>query len=219
MWHWRGEPLSVLYSQRNCICVNDNYFRDGKWLLKSCQVLLLAETGHPIRQTSLKLTVKSGLSQPAVQWETDFPSWSLIPQVRQAVMATLSAVELEDLPVVVKFILHAISGAEAVEVRFKHAHTHTDMLCNPRIPLQSLFWLYATWIPFHYNNLAFGYILYQETKIICHLVQIVCHLEFRKYGFMCCQLNTCFNSVSAKLLKWLHYFDSFELCIIILIVW
>ncbi|XP_058844694.1 Fanconi anemia group D2 protein-like [Acipenser ruthenus] len=43
-------------------------------------------------------------------------SSDLLTQVRQAVMATLSAVELEDLPVVVKFILHAISGAEAVEV-------------------------------------------------------------------------------------------------------
>ncbi|MGH0164578.1 UNVERIFIED_CONTAM: hypothetical protein FKN15_047380 [Acipenser sinensis] len=43
-------------------------------------------------------------------------SSDLLAEVRQAVMATLSAVELEDLPVVVKFILHAISGAEAVEV-------------------------------------------------------------------------------------------------------
>ncbi|XP_066554205.1 Fanconi anemia group D2 protein isoform X1 [Amia ocellicauda] len=41
---------------------------------------------------------------------------TLLSEVRRAVMATLSAVELEDLPVVVKFILHAISGPEAIEV-------------------------------------------------------------------------------------------------------
>lgn len=32
-------------------------------------------------------------------------------------MATLSAVQLEDLPVVVKFILHSISTSDAFEVR------------------------------------------------------------------------------------------------------
>nr|XP_015202792.1 PREDICTED: Fanconi anemia group D2 protein [Lepisosteus oculatus] len=41
---------------------------------------------------------------------------TLLAEVRQAVMTTLSAVELEDLPVVVKFILHNLSGAEAYEV-------------------------------------------------------------------------------------------------------
>lgn len=32
-------------------------------------------------------------------------------------MATLAAVQLEDLPVVVKFILHAVSASDAYEVR------------------------------------------------------------------------------------------------------
>ncbi|XP_031424301.1 Fanconi anemia group D2 protein [Clupea harengus] len=41
---------------------------------------------------------------------------TLLAEVRGAVMTTLSAVQLEDLPVVVKFILHSISATAAVEV-------------------------------------------------------------------------------------------------------
>ncbi|XP_078066044.1 Fanconi anemia group D2 protein [Mustelus asterias] len=40
----------------------------------------------------------------------------LLVEVRHSVMSTLSAVKLDDLPVVVKFILHAITAADAVEV-------------------------------------------------------------------------------------------------------
>ncbi|XP_043933530.1 Fanconi anemia group D2 protein isoform X2 [Protopterus annectens] len=40
----------------------------------------------------------------------------LLAEIRQSVMSTLSAVELEDLPVVIKFILQAVSAADAVEV-------------------------------------------------------------------------------------------------------
>ncbi|XP_041744118.2 Fanconi anemia group D2 protein isoform X2 [Coregonus clupeaformis] len=43
-------------------------------------------------------------------------SSTLLAEVRVAVMATLSAVQLEDLPVVVKFILHSISSSDALEV-------------------------------------------------------------------------------------------------------
>uniref|UniRef100_UPI003AAD53E2 Fanconi anemia group D2 protein n=1 Tax=Centroberyx gerrardi TaxID=166262 RepID=UPI003AAD53E2 len=43
-------------------------------------------------------------------------SSSLLTEVREAVMATLAAVQLEDLPVVVKFILHSISSSDAYEV-------------------------------------------------------------------------------------------------------
>lgn len=43
----------------------------------------------------------------------------LLSQVRGAVMATLAAVQLEDLPVVVKFILHSASSIDAYEVRIK----------------------------------------------------------------------------------------------------
>ncbi|KAJ8409352.1 hypothetical protein AAFF_G00235500 [Aldrovandia affinis] len=43
-------------------------------------------------------------------------SSALLTEVRRAVMATLSAVQLEDLPVVVKFILHSISASDASEV-------------------------------------------------------------------------------------------------------
>lgn len=43
----------------------------------------------------------------------------LLSQVRGAVMTTLAAVQLEDLPVVVKFILHSASSLDAYEVRSK----------------------------------------------------------------------------------------------------
>uniref|UniRef100_A0A3P9NXE1 FA complementation group D2 n=1 Tax=Poecilia reticulata TaxID=8081 RepID=A0A3P9NXE1_POERE len=43
-------------------------------------------------------------------------SSSLLTEVREAVMATLAAVQLEDLPVVVKFILHSVSASSAHEV-------------------------------------------------------------------------------------------------------
>lgn len=45
------------------------------------------------------------------------PVTALVFQVRGAVMATLAAVQLEDLPVVVKFILHSVSASDAYEVR------------------------------------------------------------------------------------------------------
>uniref|UniRef100_A0A8C9XST2 FA complementation group D2 n=1 Tax=Sander lucioperca TaxID=283035 RepID=A0A8C9XST2_SANLU len=43
-------------------------------------------------------------------------SYSLLTEVRGAVMTTLAAVQLEDLPVVVKFILHSVSASDAYEV-------------------------------------------------------------------------------------------------------
>lgn len=43
-------------------------------------------------------------------------SSALLSEVREAVMGTLSAVQLEDLPVVVKFVLHSISASDANEV-------------------------------------------------------------------------------------------------------
>uniref|UniRef100_A0A3P8YP23 FA complementation group D2 n=1 Tax=Esox lucius TaxID=8010 RepID=A0A3P8YP23_ESOLU len=49
-------------------------------------------------------------------------SSTLLTEVRASVMATLSAVQLEDLPVVVKFILHSISSSDALEVREHHIH-------------------------------------------------------------------------------------------------
>ncbi|XP_077948200.1 Fanconi anemia group D2 protein isoform X2 [Gasterosteus aculeatus] len=43
-------------------------------------------------------------------------SSSLLTEVRGAVMVTLGAVQLEDLPVVIKFILHSVSASDAYEV-------------------------------------------------------------------------------------------------------
>lgn len=44
-------------------------------------------------------------------------SYCLSSQVRESIMATLAAVQLEDLPMVVKFILHSVSASDAYEVR------------------------------------------------------------------------------------------------------
>uniref|UniRef100_A0AAR2ITG3 FA complementation group D2 n=1 Tax=Pygocentrus nattereri TaxID=42514 RepID=A0AAR2ITG3_PYGNA len=44
------------------------------------------------------------------------PACLCVGQVRGAVMSTVSAVQLEDLPIVVKFILHSISASDANEV-------------------------------------------------------------------------------------------------------
>uniref|UniRef100_A0A7N8YIQ7 FA complementation group D2 n=1 Tax=Mastacembelus armatus TaxID=205130 RepID=A0A7N8YIQ7_9TELE len=44
-------------------------------------------------------------------------SASLLTEVRGAVMSTLAAVKLEDLPVMVKFIFHSVSASDAYEVR------------------------------------------------------------------------------------------------------
>lgn len=43
--------------------------------------------------------------------------YNLSTQVRESIMATLAAVQLEDLPVVVKFILHSVSASDVLEVR------------------------------------------------------------------------------------------------------
>lgn len=48
-------------------------------------------------------------------------------------MATLAAVQLEDLPVVVKFILHSVSASDAYEVRvhiIEHLKHITMYLCS-----------------------------------------------------------------------------------------
>lgn len=48
-----------------------------------------------------------------------------LTQVRGAVMVTFSAVQLEDLPVVVKFILHSLSTSDAYEViSLQHCDRH-----------------------------------------------------------------------------------------------
>lgn len=53
-------------------------------------------------------------------------------QVRAAVMATLSAVQLEDLPVVVKFILHSVSAADSHEVG---GHSHGNVILKKNLQM------------------------------------------------------------------------------------
>ncbi|KAJ3603047.1 hypothetical protein NHX12_030791, partial [Muraenolepis orangiensis] len=60
-------------------------------------------------QTQLTVAILDALSSLNL-------SPTLLVEVRGVVMATLTAVQLDDLPVVVKFILHAVSASDAYEV-------------------------------------------------------------------------------------------------------
>uniref|UniRef100_A0A7N8YL18 FA complementation group D2 n=1 Tax=Mastacembelus armatus TaxID=205130 RepID=A0A7N8YL18_9TELE len=58
-------------------------------------------------------------------------SASLLTEVRGAVMSTLAAVKLEDLPVMVKFIFHSVSASDAYEVRSRvHSVLHLKSVCS-----------------------------------------------------------------------------------------
>lgn len=49
-------------------------------------------------------------------------------------MSMLTAIQLEDLPVVVKFILHSVSASDAYEVRSLN-HVHSNLKKNIMIVL------------------------------------------------------------------------------------
>lgn len=56
-------------------------------------------------------------------------------------MSTLTAVQLEDLPVVVKFILHSVSASDAYEVR-SLSHVHSILLLKNKYNNCTNFLLY-----------------------------------------------------------------------------
>ncbi|XP_040889830.1 Fanconi anemia group D2 protein isoform X2 [Toxotes jaculatrix] len=80
-------------------------------ILEDAQHNDIARELNSLLQTNTQLTVPilDALSSLSL-------SSSLLTEVRGAVMATLAAVQLEDLPVVVKFILHSVSASDAHEV-------------------------------------------------------------------------------------------------------
>ncbi|XP_024915816.1 Fanconi anemia group D2 protein [Cynoglossus semilaevis] len=80
-------------------------------ILEDCQHNDIARELNSLLQTNTQLTVPILDSLSSLNL-----SASLLAEVRAAVMATLSAVQLEDLPVVVKFILHSVSAADSHEV-------------------------------------------------------------------------------------------------------
>ncbi|XP_068598556.1 Fanconi anemia group D2 protein [Brachionichthys hirsutus] len=69
------------------------------------------------RELNALLQVNTQLTVPILDALSSLNlSSSLLTEVREAVTTTLVAVQLEDLPVVVKFILHSVSAADAFEV-------------------------------------------------------------------------------------------------------
>ncbi|KAJ8259796.1 hypothetical protein GJAV_G00173550 [Gymnothorax javanicus] len=80
-------------------------------ILEDCQHNDIAKELNSLLQQNTQLTVPvlDALSSLNL-------SPGLLAEVRGAVMSTLSAAELEDLPVMVKFILHTISATDAYEV-------------------------------------------------------------------------------------------------------
>ncbi|XP_071351317.1 Fanconi anemia group D2 protein isoform X2 [Trachinotus anak] len=80
-------------------------------ILEDSQHNDIASELNSLLQTNTQLTVPilDALSSLSL-------SSALLSEVRGAVMATLAAVQLEDLPVVVKFILHSVAASDAYEV-------------------------------------------------------------------------------------------------------
>uniref|UniRef100_A0A667XVX7 FA complementation group D2 n=1 Tax=Myripristis murdjan TaxID=586833 RepID=A0A667XVX7_9TELE len=81
-------------------------------------------------------------------------SSSLLTEVRGAVMAMLAAVHLEDLPVVVKFILHSVSASDANEVVCDlHKKLELEMCVLPPVlhashsRMKNLFWIRSSATP------------------------------------------------------------------------
>uniref|UniRef100_A0A3Q3K5H2 FA complementation group D2 n=1 Tax=Monopterus albus TaxID=43700 RepID=A0A3Q3K5H2_MONAL len=93
-------PLEV---QRDIITSLPEILEDSQHSDIASQLSLLKEN------TQLTVPILDALSSLNL-------SSSLLTEIRGAVMATLAAVQLEDLPVVVKFILHSVSASDAYEV-------------------------------------------------------------------------------------------------------
>ncbi|KAE8611738.1 hypothetical protein XENTR_v10012579 [Xenopus tropicalis] len=80
-------------------------------ILEDSQHNDVARELNSLLQQNTQLTVPILDALSSLNINTD-----LLSEVRQSVMSTLSAVELEDLPVIIKFILHAVTPSDAVEV-------------------------------------------------------------------------------------------------------
>ncbi|XP_058258381.1 Fanconi anemia group D2 protein isoform X2 [Hemibagrus wyckioides] len=81
------------------------------------EILEDSQHGDMARELNALLQQNTQLTVPILDALSSLNlSSSLLSEVRGAVMATVAAVQLEDLPVVVKFILHSISASDANEV-------------------------------------------------------------------------------------------------------
>ncbi|KAL2091556.1 hypothetical protein ACEWY4_013819 [Coilia grayii] len=81
------------------------------------EILEDSQHGDIARELNLLLSENTQLTVPILDALSSLNlSTALLAEVRGAVMTTLCAVQLEDLPVVVKFILHSISSTDATEV-------------------------------------------------------------------------------------------------------
>ncbi|KAF5909350.1 Fanconi anemia group D2 protein, partial [Clarias magur] len=81
------------------------------------EILEDSQHGDMARELNTLLQQNTQLTVPTLDALSSLNlSSALLSEVRGAVMATVAAVQLEDLPVVVKFILHSISASDANEV-------------------------------------------------------------------------------------------------------
>ncbi|KAB5584153.1 hypothetical protein PHYPO_G00104140 [Pangasianodon hypophthalmus] len=81
------------------------------------EILEDSQHGDMARELNALLQQNTQLTAPILDALSSLNlSSELLSEVRGAVMATVAAVQLEDLPVVVKFILHSISASDANEV-------------------------------------------------------------------------------------------------------
>ncbi|XP_048344483.1 Fanconi anemia group D2 protein [Sphaerodactylus townsendi] len=81
------------------------------------EILEDSQHGEVARELSSLLKEKTELTVPILDALSSLNlDLELLTQVRQSVMITVAAVRMEDLPVVVKFILRSIKTADAVEV-------------------------------------------------------------------------------------------------------
>uniref|UniRef100_A0A672LRP3 Fanconi anemia group D2 protein-like n=1 Tax=Sinocyclocheilus grahami TaxID=75366 RepID=A0A672LRP3_SINGR len=81
------------------------------------EILEDSQHGDTAKELNGLLQQNTQLAVPILDALSSFNlSSALLSEVREAVMGTLSAVQLEDLPVVVKFILHSISASGPNEV-------------------------------------------------------------------------------------------------------
>uniref|UniRef100_A0AAR2IJM7 FA complementation group D2 n=1 Tax=Pygocentrus nattereri TaxID=42514 RepID=A0AAR2IJM7_PYGNA len=81
------------------------------------EILEDSQHGDMARELNALLQENTQLTVPILDALSSLNiSTALLAEVRGAVMSTVSAVQLEDLPIVVKFILHSISASDANEV-------------------------------------------------------------------------------------------------------
>ncbi|KAL6457873.1 hypothetical protein MHYP_G00331030 [Metynnis hypsauchen] len=81
------------------------------------EILEDSQHGDVARELNALLQENTQLTVPILDALSSLNlSTTLLAEVRGAVMSTVSAVQLEDLPIVVKFILHSISASDASEV-------------------------------------------------------------------------------------------------------